>query len=140
MSVNRSFLLIVCAIALPFSCGCTGDINAAPQAGKLACAHILIMHKDSPRRPSNITRTEIEALDRAQEVARKALAADANFAALAKEYSDCPSASAGGDLGIFEPEAMVPEFSKATSALEIGEVSDPVPTQFGYHIILRKKL
>jgi hypothetical protein len=140
MSVNRSFLLIVCAIALPFVYGCTGDGNTVSTAGKLAAAHILIMHKDSPRRPPNITRTQIEAQDRAREVAKKALAADANFAALAKEYSDCPSASAGGDLGVFEPEAMVPEFTTATSALEIGAVSDPVQTQFGYHIILRKKL
>jgi len=135
MLVNRSLLLIVCAIALLFSCGCSGNEKAAP----LAAAHILIMHKESERKPPNITRTESEALDLAQEVAGKAQAADADFAALASEYSDGPSGPMGGDLGVFEPEAMVPEFTKATTALEIGAVSDPVRTQFGYHIILRKE-
>jgi peptidyl-prolyl cis-trans isomerase C len=139
MPLNRSFLLIVCAIALPFSCGCTGDRKAVPHASKLAAAHILIMHKYSPRRPSNITRTQIEALDRAQEVAKKAQAADADFAALAKEYSDGPTGPEGGDLGVFAPRAMVTQFTKATRALAIGAVSDPVRTQFGYHIILRKE-
>ena len=139
MPVNRSFLLIICAIALPFSCGCTDNRKAVPQTSKLAAAHILIMHKYSPRRPPNITRTQIEALERAQEVAKKARAADADFAALAKEYSDGPTGPEGGDLGVFEPRAMVPRFTKATRALEIGAVSDPVQTQFGYHIILRKE-
>jgi len=136
MRVNHSFLLIVCAIALPFSCGCTDDRKAVPQ---LAAAHILIMHKYSPKRPPNVTRNQIEALDRAQEVAKKAQAADADFAALAREYSDDATGPEGGDLGVFPPMGMARPFSEATQALEIGAVSDPVRTHFGYHIILRKE-
>ncbi|KIQ95754.1 Foldase protein prsA precursor [Anoxybacillus thermarum] len=59
-----------------------------------------------------------------------------DFAKLAKEYSkDTGSAQNGGDLGWFGPGKMVEEFEKAAYALNVGEVSDPVKTQFGYHII-----
>ncbi|EPZ37884.1 MULTISPECIES: peptidylprolyl isomerase [Anoxybacillus] len=59
-----------------------------------------------------------------------------DFAKLAKEYSkDTGSAQNGGDLGWFGPGKMVEEFEKAAYALKVGEVSDPVKTQFGYHII-----
>jgi peptidyl-prolyl cis-trans isomerase C len=58
-----------------------------------------------------------------------------DFAELAKAESSCPSASRGGDLGTFGRGMMVPEFEAAAFALEPGEVSAPVKTQFGWHII-----
>ncbi len=107
---------------------------------ELSAAHILIMHKGSQRAPAEITRTKEEALALAKEVAEKAKADDADFAALAKEHSDGPSGPMGGDLGNFPPRAMIPEFTQATLNLAVGGISDPVETSFGYHIILRQEV
>ena len=63
------------------------------------------------------------------------IAAGKTFEEAAKEYSSCPSKDAGGHLGEFGRGQMVPEFEEAAFALEIGVVSAPVKTQFGYHII-----
>ncbi len=58
-----------------------------------------------------------------------------DFAAAAKEYSTCPSSKDGGDLGFFKKGIMVPEFETAAFSLQPGSVSDPVKTQFGWHLI-----
>jgi peptidyl-prolyl cis-trans isomerase D len=74
-------------------------------------------------------------LDLAREVVDRARAGE-NFAELAKEHSDDPgSASNGGDLGYFPRGRMVPEFEEAAFKTPIGEVSEPVRTRFGMHII-----
>src|SRR5436305_1717428 len=59
----------------------------------------------------------------------------ADFAELAKKKSKDPGASDGGDLGFFTKEQMVPEFSTVAFTLEPGKISDPVKSQFGWHII-----
>jgi peptidyl-prolyl cis-trans isomerase C len=58
-----------------------------------------------------------------------------DFAELAKKKSKDPGASDGGDLGFFTKEQMVPEFSAVAFAMEPGKISDPVKSQFGWHII-----
>lgn len=58
-----------------------------------------------------------------------------DFEKLAKENSTCPSASKGGDLGYFGRGQMVPEFENAVFSLAIGKYSDPVHSQFGWHVI-----
>ena len=69
----------------------------------------------------------------------KAIAADlkkgADFAAVAKEKSKDPGAANGGDLGYFTKDQMVPEFAEVAFKLDRGQVSDPIHTQFGWHII-----
>jgi len=60
----------------------------------------------------------------------------AKFAELAKAHSGCPSGANGGDLGEFGHGQMVKEFDEAAFALEVGKISDPVKTSFGYHLIL----
>ena len=59
----------------------------------------------------------------------------ADFAALAREHSTGPSGPNGGDLGWFGPGVMVDSFFNAVASLEPGQVSDPVQTQFGWHVI-----
>src|ERR1700719_4068713 len=59
----------------------------------------------------------------------------ADFAELAKEKSKDPGAQDGGDLGYFTKDQMVPEFAEAAFKLDKGQISDPIHTQFGWHII-----
>ena len=76
----------------------------------------------------------VETEDEAKQVEDE-LKKGADFAELAKKKSKDPGAADGGDLGFFTKEQMVPEFSNAAFALEPGKISDPVKSQFGWHII-----
>lgn len=67
----------------------------------------------------------------------KKLAEGKSFEELARDFSQCPSASRGGDLGEFPRGRMIPAFEKALLTLKEGETSEAVRTQFGYHIIKR---
>lgn len=72
----------------------------------------------------------------AQDLVRK-LDEGADFGELAQKFSLCPSKARGGDLGIFGRGRMVEAFETAAFALQPGQVSEPVKTRFGYHLIQR---
>lgn len=70
---------------------------------------------------------------------KKKLDQGEDFAKLAQKFSRCPSAKTGGDLGSFGRGRMVESFEEAAFGLQPGQVSEPVRTQFGYHLIQRTK-
>lgn len=70
---------------------------------------------------------------------QKKLSEGVSFEDLARDFSTCPSGKEGGNLGEFGKGMMVPSFEKAAFALLPGEISEPVRTQFGFHLIKRIK-
>jgi peptidyl-prolyl cis-trans isomerase C len=119
------------------------DVRAYYEAHKnefesVHARHILIRFQGStvPVRPGQKDLTTDEALAKAQEV-RKKIQDGGDFAAIAKtESDDAGSGANGGELPPFHHGQMVPSFEAAAYALKPGELSEPVKSQFGYHIIL----
>jgi hypothetical protein len=102
--------------------------------GLLAARHILIGFKN-PGVPA--TQAEKDSVRKKAEQVR-AQVTDANFSEMAQKYSTDPTAKQNsGNLGVFPAGMMVAAFSTATKALKPGEISQPVESQFGYHIIQR---
>jgi peptidyl-prolyl cis-trans isomerase C len=88
-------------------------------SNKVHCAHILVKTEKE-------VNTVLEQLKKGEK-----------FSAIAKDVSLCPSKKRGGDLGTFGRGQMVKEFENAAFALDKGQISGIVKTQFGYHIIKR---
>jgi peptidyl-prolyl cis-trans isomerase C len=105
------------------------DKHAVPE--RVRAAHVLVKISDGDR----------EAAMRKAEQVRAQAVAGADFAALARQFSDDPAAAKnGGDLGFFEAKAMDPAFAAAAFALKNpGDLSEPVLSKFGYHVILFKE-
>ncbi|KAF7990234.1 hypothetical protein HCN44_000039 [Aphidius gifuensis] len=108
---------------------------------EVQCSHILVKHAYS-RRPSSwreqtITRSKEEALDLIKTYREQIVSGEATFTELASQYSDCSSAKRGGDLGPFGRGTMQKPFEQAAFALKVGELSSPVDTDSGVHIIER---
>ncbi|HEX5227487.1 MAG TPA: peptidylprolyl isomerase [Bryobacteraceae bacterium] len=101
-------------------------------------SHILIRFKGAagaPAKPGEKELTDAEALAKVQDL-RKQILAGADFATLAKANSEDPgSAVRGGELGTFRHGQMVAPFDQAAFTVPVGQVSEPVKTQFGYHLI-----
>lgn len=112
-----------------------------PAQDVVQASHILVKHRES-RRPSSwksdkITRTKEEALAMIEGFRQKIAGGEVDFAELAKLESDCSSARNGGDLGKFGRNQMQKPFEEAAYSLRVGELSEPVFTDSGIHIILR---
>lgn len=105
-----------------------------PAQGSFLASHILFLF------PKNADEATIAALKtRADSVAAVAKADPSKFAELARKYSDDKgSAAKGGELPLFDAGKMVPEFYDAVVAMQDGDISDPVKSQFGWHVIYRR--
>lgn len=102
--------------------------------GLLAARHILIGFKN-PNVPASAA--EKDSVRKKAESVR-AQVTPANFADMAKKYSTEPGAKqSAGMLGVFGPGRMIPEFENATKVLKPGEISQPIETRYGFHIIQR---
>ena len=77
----------------------------------------------------------VDSEEKAKELRAAIVAGEVTFADAAKEHSSCPSKEQGGSLGAFSRGQMVKEFEDAAFALPVGELSEPVKTQFGWHLI-----
>ena len=102
---------------------------------KISASHILIMHQDS--QSSRSTLSKDDAFQRVNELYKKVIENPISFKDLAIKHSDCSSSSVGGELGSFGRGMMVKEFEEAAFNLKKDEISKPVETDFGFHIIKR---
>lgn len=95
-------------------------------------------NKDKFAKPSTVTAKHIlvEKEEAAKQIKNEIEEGKLTFEEAAKKYSTCPSKEQGGELGPFSKGMMVPEFEEAAFTAEIGKVTEPVKTQFGYHLIL----
>eukprot|EP00762_Andalucia_godoyi_P004964 ANDGO_01387.mRNA.1 Peptidyl-prolyl cis-trans isomerase pin1 len=118
----------------------TGETRwEAPEV--IRCSHIVVKHAKS-RRPSSwreehVTRSEEEALAIVNDLRQKIQSGEATLAELAKTESDCNTAPRGGDLGHFGRGQMQKAFEDVAFNLKVGEISEPVFTDSGVHVIQR---
>lgn len=93
-------------------------------------------HKEQFQKPESVKASHIlvDEIEKAQKI-RNEINEGLSFEEAAGKYSTCPSKQAGGDLGEFEKGKMVPEFEEVAFNMEEGKLSEPVKTQFGYHLI-----
>ena len=104
---------------------------------EVQASHILISYKGADRADADISRSKEEAKAEAERIRKLIVDDNMDFAEMAKEHSDGPSSTKGGDLGKFKFEVMAKPFSEAAFALGIDDVSEVVETGFGFHVIKR---
>jgi hypothetical protein len=114
-------------------------MRRARQPDVIAARHVLVMHGGSKTKPAEIKRTRDAARALAQACLLE-LRGGAEFAAMARKYSDEPGGAArGGDLSSFRRETMVKRFSDVAFALKVGEISEVIETAYGFHVIQRTR-
>lgn len=131
--------LLVIVGSFAWCCGCAKNnvqTSSLEPQDTVGARHILIQYEGSMRAPAKVTRTQEEAKAEIENILEMVKQGD-DFEDLARQYSDCPSASKGGDLGAFGRGMMHPAFEEAAFGCEIGGTTGIVETPFGYHIIQR---
>ena len=118
------------AAKLPVDSGVNEAAYVSAKGGLYAARHILLLL------PPGAKESVKDSLKKKMEAIRAQVTA-ANFADMAKKYSQDNSAAKGGDLGVFPRTMMVKPFGDALAALKPGEISPVIETQFGYHVIQR---
>ncbi len=106
---------------------------------RLAASHILVAFAGAVGASPEVTRSEEEAKARAVELHRQ-LGEGADFATLAKEASDDPAGRRGGSVGSFVEDAVDPAFFEAVGAVEVGAITEPFRTPFGWHVARREAI
>jgi NIMA-interacting peptidyl-prolyl cis-trans isomerase 1 len=132
--------------AVPAPSAAASAASASPSASApfvvpdaIAAQHVLVAFKGADKAPKGVTRSKAEAKARAEEVAAKAKSGS-DFSTLVAEYSDDPAAKERqGSLGKFKRESKAKAFSDAAFQLRVDEVSAPVETPFGFHVIKRNQ-
>ncbi len=107
----------------------TENINSFKIPEAVSASHILLTFT-----PEDTDETKAKKKEDLAEL-REQILAGGSFEELAAEHSDCPSSQQGGSLGTFGRGQMVPEFEEAAFGMTVGDVSEIVETQFGYHVI-----
>ncbi len=102
---------------------------------KIAASHILIMHKESRDSRSELSKSEAKEL--ISDIHKKLVKDKKLFKDLASKHSDCSSSTYGGSLGEFGKGVMVKNFEDKAFSLDVDEVSEPIETEFGFHVIKR---
>ncbi|MCD7878500.1 MAG: peptidyl-prolyl cis-trans isomerase [Candidatus Gastranaerophilales bacterium] len=123
-----SFILILCAFCC-CACCCENQTIVSNKAEAAEYKQVQAMHILVP--------TEAEAVQIREEIMQGQDQKEIfnNFMNAAKKYSKCPSGSSGGILGWFGKGDMVPEFENAAFNLPNGQVSEPIKTPYGWHLI-----
>ena len=104
---------------------------------RVSARHILISYKGAEHAIPGVTRSESEARQLAEQLAKQAKQPGADWNALAQHTDEPGSKETGGDLGAFSRGQMVPAFERVAFGLAVGQTSDIVQTPFGFHVIER---
>ncbi len=103
--------------------------------GLLLICFVGLAKADTPISQVRASHILVDNYFQAEQIRNDIIKGTAPFEYYAKMYSKCPSGKNGGDLGYFGRGQMVPQFETAAFNLPVGEISKPVWTQFGWHII-----
>jgi peptidyl-prolyl cis-trans isomerase NIMA-interacting 1 len=108
---------------------------------QIRASHLLVKHRDvrNPKswKEAEVTRSKEEALAMIEVFQQQLINGEADFATLASVESHCSSAKRGGDLGVFGRGQMMKEFEEPAFNLKVGQMSGPVFSNSGVHLILR---